>query len=140
VDISRYPLAWVAAKLAIGENLSDVRNLVTGETTACFEPSLDYVVTKMPRWDLNKFNNAHAVLGSGMKSVGEVMAVGRSFEESFQKAARMVDPGNAGLEPREFEDVVEALTVPTEARPCVVLVSSFWLYHISCTRVCVDCM
>jgi len=116
-----YPLAWVAAKLAIGENLADVRNLVTGETTACFEPSLDYVVTKMPRWDLAKFNNATTVLGSGMKSVGEVMAIGRSFEESFQKAARMVDSSNPGLEPREFDDVVEALTVPTEARPYAIM-------------------
>eukprot|EP00041_Stephanoeca_diplocostata_P038083 m.1475849 g.1475849 ORF g.1475849 m.1475849 type:complete len:1525 (+) comp25156_c0_seq6:241-4815(+) len=111
-----YPLAWVAAKLAIGENLADVRNLVTGETTACFEPSLDYVVTKVPRWDLKKFNNASTVLGSGMKSVGEVMAIGRTFEESLQKALRMVDPGNPGMEPREFDDVVEALTIPTEQR------------------------
>eukprot|EP00040_Diaphanoeca_grandis_P039152 m.258265 g.258265 ORF g.258265 m.258265 type:complete len:1509 (-) comp36354_c0_seq1:42-4568(-) len=111
-----YPLAWVAAQLAIGENLSEVRNLVTQETTACFEPSLDYVVCKFPRWDLKKFNNATTVLGSGMKSVGEVMAVGRSFEESLQKAMRMVNSSNDGFEPRPFEDLVEALTVPTEDR------------------------
>eukprot|EP00050_Salpingoeca_kvevrii_P012055 m.20113 g.20113 ORF g.20113 m.20113 type:complete len:1543 (+) comp3806_c0_seq1:175-4803(+) len=115
-----YPLAFVAAKLAMGENLADVRNPITGDTTACFEPSLDYVVTKIPRWDLSKFNNAAAVLGSGMKSVGEVMAIGRSFEESFQKAIRMVDPSNDGFEPQEFEDMLEALTVPTEKRPYAV--------------------
>jgi carbamoyl-phosphate synthase large subunit/carbamoyl-phosphate synthase small subunit len=111
-----YPLALIAAKLAIGESLPDVRNPVTGNTTACFEPSLDYVVTKIPRWDLKKFNNADVVLGSGMKSVGEVMAIGRTWEESLQKAVRMVDPGNEGYEPQEFDDLIGALQVPTENR------------------------
>ena len=69
--------------MAIGENLSDVRNLVTGETTACFEPSLDYVVTKIPRWDLKKFNNASTVLGSGMKSVGEGTILAILFSDNF---------------------------------------------------------
>jgi carbamoyl-phosphate synthase large subunit/carbamoyl-phosphate synthase small subunit len=100
-----YPLAFIAAKLALGEALPDVRNPVVAGTTACFEPSLDYVVTKIPRWDLNKFNKAHTTLGSGMKSVGEVMAIGRTWEESMQKAIRMVDTANEGFEPREFSDV-----------------------------------
>ena len=104
----------MAARLAMGESLPLVRNSVTKTTTACFEPALDYVVTKIPRWDLAKFNNANHVLGSGMKSVGEVMAVGRSWEESLQKAIRMVDPANPGYEPREFEDLLESLTVPTQ--------------------------
>lgn len=111
-----YPLALIAAKLAIGEALPDVRNPVTGNTTACFEPSLDYVITKIPRWDLKKFNNASEVLGSGMKSVGEVMGIGRTWEESLQKAVRMVDPSNEGFEPREFDDLIGALKVPTENR------------------------
>jgi len=111
-----YPLAFIAAKLALGESLPDVRNPVTGNTTACFEPSLDYCVVKVPRWDLKKFNNASPVLGSGMKSVGEVMAIGRTFEESFQKAVRMVDPSNGGFEEREIPDVIDALERPTEER------------------------
>lgn len=109
-----YPLAWIAAQLAIGENLAEIRNSVTQQTTANFEPSLDYVVTKIPRWDLSKFNNAATVLGSGMKSVGEVMAIGRSWEESLQKAMRMVDTNNVGFEPQQYEDLTEMLTVPTE--------------------------
>lgn len=111
-----YPLALVAAKLAIGENLADVKNEVTKTTTACFEPSLDYCVVKIPRWDIKKFNNANAVLGSGMKSVGEVMGIGRTFEESLQKAIRMVDPSNLGFEPRDYDDLLDSLTVPTEER------------------------
>ena len=111
-----YPLAFIAAKLALGESLPDVRNPVTRDTTACFEPSLDYCVVKIPRWDIKKFNNASPVLGSGMKSVGEVMAIGRSFEESFQKAVRMVDPSNNGFEEREFDDLIEVLEIPSEMR------------------------
>lgn len=86
-----YPLAYVACKLALGKDLVDLRNTVTGTTTACFEPSLDYVTIKMPRWDLKKFARVSNDLGSSMKSVGEVMAIGRKFEETFQKALRMVD-------------------------------------------------
>jgi carbamoylphosphate synthase large subunit len=86
-----YPLAYVAAKLALGMSLTDVKNSVTKTTTACFEPSLDYTVVKIPRWDLRKFNHVSSDIGSAMKSVGEVMAIGRTFEETFQKAVRMMD-------------------------------------------------
>ena len=105
----------------MGGNLADVRNAVTGNTTACFEPALDYIVAKIPRWDISKFNNASPVLGSGMKSVGEVMAVGRCFEEAFQKAIRMVDPSHRGFQSEgPIEDLVDALTVPTEIRPYAI--------------------
>jgi hypothetical protein len=90
-------LAYVAAKLALGKDLVSVRNSVTKTTTACFEPSLDYVVAKVPRWDLKKFQRVSQALGSSMKSVGEVMAIGRSFEEVIQKAVRMVDPSLDGF-------------------------------------------
>jgi carbamoylphosphate synthase large subunit len=93
-----YPLAYVAAKLALGMDLVKLRNSVTRTTTACFEPSLDYVVCKMPRWDLKKFSRVSNSLGSAMKSVGEVMAIARSFEEVIQKACRMVDPSLDGLD------------------------------------------
>ncbi|MSU56397.1 MAG: carbamoyl-phosphate synthase (glutamine-hydrolyzing) large subunit [Candidatus Taylorbacteria bacterium] len=86
-----YPLAFVAAKLALGYTLPEIKNSVTKKTTACFEPSLDYVVLKIPRWDLNKFENAAPRIGTEMKSVGEVMAIGRSFEEVLQKAIRMLN-------------------------------------------------
>jgi carbamoyl-phosphate synthase large subunit len=86
-----YPLAFVAAKLGLGYNLSELRNAITGATTACFEPALDYVVVKAPRWDLQKFRGASLNIGSSMKSVGEVMAIGRSFEEALQKALRMLE-------------------------------------------------
>ncbi len=86
-----YPLAYVAAKLALGYGLIDLTNRVTGVTRACFEPSLDYVVVKMPRWDLEKFKGADETIGTGMKSVGEVMGIGRTFEEAYQKAIRMLD-------------------------------------------------
>jgi carbamoyl-phosphate synthase large subunit len=80
-----YPLAFVAAKLALGYGLPQLKNSVTKNTTANFEPSLDYVVTKVPRWDLNKFESVSRSIGSSMKSVGEVMAIGRTWEESLQK-------------------------------------------------------
>src|SRR5207244_318232 len=86
-----YPLAYVAAKLALGYALTDIRNKVTGVTQACFEPSLDYVVVKIPRWDLDKFKGVDETIGTGMKSVGEVMGIGRTFEEAYQKAIRMLD-------------------------------------------------
>jgi carbamoyl-phosphate synthase large subunit len=92
-----YPLAYIAAKLALGYSLPELRNSVTQETTACFEPALDYVVVKIPRWDLNKFRNVSTLLGSGMKSVGEVMAIGRTFEEALQKAVRMLEVGRDGV-------------------------------------------
>ncbi|MEM4700199.1 MAG: carbamoyl-phosphate synthase (glutamine-hydrolyzing) large subunit [Candidatus Nezhaarchaeales archaeon] len=92
-----YPLAYMAAKLALGYRLPELINKVTGVTTACFEPSLDYVVVKMPRWDLDKFERATRNIGTQMKSVGEVMAIGRCFEEALQKAIRMLDKGKLGL-------------------------------------------
>src|SRR5215469_5448399 len=92
-----YPLAYVAAKLALGYGLTELTNKVTGVTQACFEPSLDYVVVKIPRWDLEKFKNVDPTIGTGMKSVGEVMGIGRTFEEAFQKAIRMLDLGLEGI-------------------------------------------
>jgi len=86
-----YPLAYVAAKLALGYSLTELTNRVTGVTQACFEPSLDYVVVKIPRWDLEKFKGVDETIGTGMKSVGEVMGIGRTYEEAFQKAIRMLD-------------------------------------------------
>eukprot|EP00965_Chrysotila_dentata_P250569 6209525-Pleurochrysis_carterae.AAC.1 len=102
-----YPLAFVAAKLALGKLLPDLTNSVTKSTTACFEPSLDYIVVKVPRWDLSKFERVSREIGSAMKSVGEVMAIGRSFEESMQKALRMTDPAIAGFEANDFEAATE---------------------------------
>ncbi|MGA7923144.1 MAG: carbamoyl-phosphate synthase (glutamine-hydrolyzing) large subunit, partial [Thermoplasmata archaeon] len=99
-----YPLAYVAAKLALGYSLPELKNRVTGTTSACFEPALDYVVVKLPRWDLDKFAHADRRLGPSMKSVGEVMGIGSSFPEALLKAVRMGDP-RAELEP------------PSEARP-----------------------
>jgi len=86
-----YPLAYVAAKLALGKNLTEIKNKVTQITSACFEPALDYVVVKIPRWDINKFKKADEKIGTSMKSVGEVMGIGRRFEEAYQKAIRMLD-------------------------------------------------
>lgn len=113
-----YPLAFVAAKLALGKSLPELRNSITKVTTACFEPALDYLVVKMPRWDLKKFRLVSTRIGSGMKSVGEVMAIGRKFEEALQKAVRMLDTGMRGLtqNPIEFEDIKKELENPTDER------------------------
>jgi carbamoyl-phosphate synthase large subunit len=92
-----YPLAFVAAKLGLGYGLTELKNSITGATSACFEPALDYVVVKVPRWDLQKFRGVTRQIGSGMKSVGEVMAIGRRFEEALQKALRMLEIGVCGL-------------------------------------------
>ncbi|KAK1056133.1 Carbamoyl-phosphate synthase [Friedmanniomyces endolithicus] len=92
-----YPLAFIAAKLGLNIPLNEIKNSVTKKTVACFEPSLDYVVVKIPRWDLKKFTRVSTLLGSSMKSVGEVMAIGRTFEEAIQKAIRSVDPSNLGF-------------------------------------------
>ncbi|NXO85001.1 CPSM synthase, partial [Sitta europaea] len=92
-----YPLAFIAAKIALGIPLPEIKNVVTGKTSACFEPSLDYIVTKIPRWDLDRFQHTSNQIGSSMKSVGEVMAIGRTFEESFQKALRMCHPSVDGF-------------------------------------------
>eukprot|EP01059_Diplonema_ambulator_P005774 TRINITY_DN1555_c0_g1_i2.p1 TRINITY_DN1555_c0_g1~~TRINITY_DN1555_c0_g1_i2.p1 ORF type:complete len:1388 (+),score=610.86 TRINITY_DN1555_c0_g1_i2:1321-5484(+) len=116
-----YPLAAVAAKLALGIELPDVINSVTKGTTACFEPSLDYVVVKMPRWDLSKFNMVSHKIGSVMKSVGEVMAIGRSFQEAFQKAVRMANVGYKGFDDSyitidDLSYLQEEITNPTPLR------------------------
>ncbi|XP_014236077.1 CAD protein [Trichogramma pretiosum] len=115
-----YPLAYVAAKLALGIPLPVIKNLVTGETTACFEPSLDYCVVKIPRWDLSKFQRVSTKIGSSMKSVGEVMAIGRTFEEAFQKALRMVDENVAGFCPYLKKVNEEELEKPTDKRMFVL--------------------
>ncbi|XP_072180802.1 carbamoyl-phosphate synthase [ammonia], mitochondrial-like [Diadema setosum] len=94
-----YPLAFIAAKLALGVSLPDIKNATTQSTTACFEPSMDYIVTKIPRWDLDRFHGTSNQIGSAMKSVGEVMAIGRTFEESLQKALRMIHPSIEGFSP-----------------------------------------
>ena len=114
-----YPLAFVAAKLALGRLLPDLRNSITQVTTACFEPALDYLVVKIPRWDLKKFGRVSKKIGSEMKSVGEVMAIGRSFEEAIQKAARMLQVGVYGLVANEnysFRNLEKELRQPTDER------------------------
>ncbi|KAJ4295691.1 carbamoyl-phosphate synthase (glutamine-hydrolyzing) cpa2 [Collariella sp. IMI 366227] len=111
-----YPLAYTAAKIGLGHSLPELPNAVTKTTTANFEPSLDYIVTKIPRWDLSKFQHVKRDIGSAMKSVGEVMAIGRTFEESFQKAIRQVDPGFVGFQGAKFADLDFELQNPTDRR------------------------
>jgi len=111
-----YPLAYTAAKIGLGHTLPELPNAVTKTTTANFEPSLDYIVTKIPRWDLSKFQHVKRDIGSAMKSVGEVMAIGRTFEESFQKAIRQVDPKYLGFQGDKFDDLDDALQNPTDRR------------------------
>ncbi|KAI9886821.1 MAG: argininosuccinate lyase [Watsoniomyces obsoletus] len=111
-----YPLAYTAAKIGLGHTLPELPNAVTKTTTANFEPSLDYIVTKIPRWDLSKFQHVKRDIGSAMKSVGEVMAIGRTFEESIQKAIRQVDPRYVGFQGDRFDDLDEALRNPTDRR------------------------
>lgn len=111
-----YPLAYTAAKIGLGHSLPELPNAVTKTTTANFEPSLDYIVTKIPRWDLAKFQHVKRDIGSSMKSVGEVMAIGRTFEESFQKAIRQVDPKFVGFQGDKFEDLDFELQNPTDRR------------------------
>nr|NVI70483.1 rudimentary [Cucujiformia] len=115
-----YPLAYVAAKLGLGIPLPNIKNLVTGDTTACFEPSLDYCVVKIPRWDLRKFQRVSTKIGSSMKSVGEVMAIGRTFEEAFQKALRMVDENVSGFDPYLQKVQDDELEQPTDKRMFVI--------------------
>lgn len=111
-----YPLAYTAAKIGLGHSLPELPNAVTKTTTANFEPSLDYIVTKIPRWDLSKFQHVKRDIGSAMKSVGEVMAIGRTFEESFQKAIRQVDPKFVGFQGDKFDDLDFELQNPTDRR------------------------
>lgn len=111
-----YPLAYTAAKIALGHSLPELPNPVTKTTTANFEPSLDYIVTKIPRWDLSKFQHVKRDIGSSMKSVGEVMAIGRTFEESIQKAIRQLDPRYLGFQGDHFDDLDGTLKNPTDRR------------------------
>ena len=115
-----YPLAYTAAKLGLNIPLNEIRNSVTRSTTACFEPSLDYCVVKIPRWDLKKFSRVNTVLNSSMKSVGEVMAIGRSFEETIQKAIRCIDDRFFGFGTNPFvmetDEIDNELVNPTDRR------------------------
>lgn len=118
-----YPLAFVAAKLGLGYGLFDLRNSVTKETSAFFEPALDYIVCKIPRWDLGKFHGVKREIGSSMKSVGEVMAIGRTFEEVIQKGLRMIGQGMHGFVENKFmnvDDIDKALSAPTDKRIFVI--------------------
>ena len=116
-----YPLAYVAAKLGLGYALTDLRNAITGVTTACFEPALDYIALKIPRWDLDKFRKVSHQISSEMKSVGEIMALGRNFEEVLQKGLRMLQIGMIGLTENErlnidTENLKQAISHPTPKR------------------------
>ncbi|KIN00126.1 hypothetical protein OIDMADRAFT_164286 [Oidiodendron maius Zn] len=112
-----YPLAFIAAKLGLGIPLNDISNSVTKVTCACFEPSLDYVVVKMPRWDLKKFTRVSTQLGSSMKSVGEVMSIGRTFEEAIQKAIRAIDFHNLGFnDTKALMSIDDELQTPSDQR------------------------
>ncbi len=113
-----YPLAFIATKLALGYSLTEVENIITKETSSCFEPALDYIVLKYPRWDLQKFSKVSRIIGSEMKSVGEVMAIGRCFEEVIQKAIRMLDVQMNGLvcNDLKFDNLDKELKEPTDRR------------------------
>ena len=118
-----YPLAFVAAKLGLGYGLFDLKNSVTKVTPAFFEPAIDYIVCKIPRWDLTKFHGVSRKIGSSMKSVGEVMSIGRSFEEAIQKGLRMIGQGAHGFvgnKELKVEDIDEALKEPTDNRIFVI--------------------
>src|SRR2546426_8019089 len=113
-----YPIARIAAKIAVGLTLDEIPNPVTGKTMAAFEPTIDYVVTKIPRWPFDKFPTVDARLGTSMKSTGEVMAIGRTIEESFMKALRSLEVGKVGLEPEPWaeDDLIRELREPTDKR------------------------
>ena len=128
-----YPLAFIAAKLSLGYGLYELRNAVTKDTTAFFEPALDYVVVKIPRWDLDKFKGVSHTIGSSMKSVGEVMAIGRTFEEALQKGLRMIGQGMHGfVGNKDIEDIIidRELAVPTDMRIFVIAMALFKNYSI----------
>ncbi|BCU67405.1 carbamoyl phosphate synthase large subunit [Sulfolobales archaeon HS-7] len=127
-----YPLAYVSAKIALGYKLYEIRNSVSGSTCACFEPSLDYIVIKSPRWDLDKFDKVETSLGTEMKSVGEVMAIGRNFEEALQKATRMLDIGVKGVFDLNFIKSMnkeKAIKYLSEKRPYWFLSASAAFYY-----------
>jgi carbamoyl-phosphate synthase large subunit len=131
-----YPLAFVSAKIALGKTLLEIDNSVTGVTKACFEPALDYLVVKIPRWDLKKFKRVSRRIGSGMKSVGEIMAIGRTFEEALQKGLRMLEIGACGLADDsyiDFEDLNEEIRTPSDERV-------FAIYHAIKGGMSVDCL
>ncbi|MEI7982556.1 MAG: carbamoyl-phosphate synthase (glutamine-hydrolyzing) large subunit [Bacteroidota bacterium] len=118
-----YPLAFVAAKLGLGYGLHELKNSVTKVTTACFEPALDYIVCKIPRWDLGKFSGVSKQIGSSMKSVGEIMAIGRTFEEVIQKGLRMIGQGMHGFvgnKEMQVENIEKELSDPTDTRIFVI--------------------
>ena len=129
-----YPLAFVAAKLALGYGLHELKNSVTKTTTACFEPSLDYIVCKIPRWDLSKFVGVSKELGSSMKSVGEIMAIGRTFEEAIQKGLRMIGQGMHGFVANkdiEIEDIEKHLVQATDMRILVIAWAFYNNYSVN---------
>ena len=118
-----YPLAFIAAKLGLGYGLHELKNSVTKVTTACFEPAIDYIVCKIPRWDLGKFKGVSRELGSSMKSVGEIMSIGRTFEEALQKGLRMIGQGMHGFVANKafsILDIDEELTKPTDKRVFII--------------------
>ena len=128
-----YPLAFVAAKLGLGYGLFDLKNSVTKETSAFFEPALDYIVCKIPRWDLGKFHGVRREIGSSMKSVGEVMAIGRTFEEAIQKGLRMIGQGMHGFvgnNQRDLPELEHALQEPTDKRILAIAQAMFKGYTV----------
>ncbi len=128
-----YPLAFVAAKLGLGYGLFDLKNSVTKETSAFFEPALDYIVCKIPRWDLGKFHGVRREIGSSMKSVGEVMAIGRTFEEAIQKGLRMIGQGMHGFvgnNQRDLPELEHALKEPTDKRILAIAQALFKGYTV----------
>ena len=128
-----YPLAFVAAKLGLGFSLHELKNSVTKTTCACFEPALDYIVVKIPRWDLNKFVGVSKEIGSSMKSVGEVMAIGRSFEEAIQKGLRMIGQGMHGfVGNKDIEEgsIQQELSNPTDMRIIAIAMAFYKGYSI----------
>jgi len=134
-----YPLAFVAAKLALGYGLYELKNAVTKTTTACFEPALDYVVCKIPRWDLGKFKGVTKQIGSSMKSVGEVMSIGRTFEEAIQKGLRMIGQGmhgfvgNRDLELEDIDSLEYELSNPTDIR--IFVIAEAFRRNLSMVRI-----
>jgi carbamoyl-phosphate synthase large subunit len=134
-----YPLAFVAAKLALGYGLHELKNAVTKTTTACFEPALDYIVCKIPRWDLGKFKGVTKQIGSSMKSVGEVMSIGRTFEEAIQKGLRMIGQGmhgfvgNRDLELEDIDSLEYELSNPTDIR--IFVIAEAFRRNLSVVRV-----
>jgi len=134
-----YPLAFVAAKLALGYGLHELKNAVTKTTNACFEPALDYIVCKIPRWDLGKFKGVTKQIGSSMKSVGEVMSIGRTFEEAIQKGLRMIGQGmhgfvgNRDLELEDIDSLENELSNPTDIR--IFVIAEAFRRNLSVVRI-----